>query len=61
MKTRLVSFLGTRVSREMRKAFISKAKRAHNVGASEAMRELIIAFVEDRITVAPTNPKEFLK
>ena len=61
MRTRLTSFVGARVARETRTAFVRHAKKRHGVSASEAMRELIVAFIEDRITVAPTKPKEFLK
>lgn len=61
MKTKLVSYLGTRVARDHRKAFIARARKEFGVGCSEALRELIVAFVENRITVAPTQPKEFLK
>lgn len=48
-------FVNVRVDDTLHQAFMAKAARFG--GKSEVMRELIEAFVEDRITVAPpTRP-----
>lgn len=48
--------LAVRVSREVRDAFCRKAE-PHGT-PSEVLRELVLAFIEDRITMAP--PKRSL-
>lgn len=53
MKVKLVTTLGTRVTKQVRTAFVRKAKKEMNMGQSEVMRELIHAYVEDRITIKP--------
>lgn len=47
--------VGTRITKQMRTAFVKKAK-ACDSGPSEVMRDLIIAFVEDRLTITPPAP-----
>jgi hypothetical protein len=61
MKSRLTAYIGVRLTKENRTAFIRRARKEYNVGASEALRELVVAFAEGRVTVAPSQPKEFLK
>ena len=61
MKTRLVSYLGTRVTKETRSAFIKKARTADGMDQSDILRELIHAYVENRLSVQPATPKEILK
>ena len=61
MKTRLVSYLGTRVSSEMRTAFVKKARKTDGMDQSDVLRELIHAYVENRLTIQPATPKEILK
>lgn len=53
---KLNSFLATRVSPDMRSDFIKKANRFG--GPSDVLRELISAFVEDRLTINPPEDKE---
>ncbi len=53
MRTRLVAYLGTRVTNEIRSAFVKKAKKIDGADPSDVLRELVAAFVEDRITVTP--------
>ena len=53
MKIRSVAYLGTRVSKETRTNFVKKAKAINGAGVSDVLRELIDAFIEGRITVAP--------
>ena len=61
MKTRLVSYLGTRVSSEMRTAFVKKARKTDGMDQSDVLRELIHAYVENRLTIQPATTKEILK
>lgn len=61
MKTRLVSYLGTRVSSEMRTRFVKKARKTDGMDQSEVLRELIHAYVENRLSIQPATPKEILK
>ena len=61
MKTRLVSYLGTRVSSEMRSAFVKKARRTDGMDQSDVLRELIHAYVENRLSIQLATPKEILK
>jgi len=51
MKTRLTAIIGTRVSKEMRRAFIRKAKKEANLGQSDILRMMIHAYVDDRLVV----------
>lgn len=52
--------LGARVSEEVRVKFLQKS--AKYGGASAVIRELIHAFVENRLTVKPAKPpKELFK
>ena len=50
-------FVNVRVDDTLHQAFLAKAARFG--GKSEVMRELIEAFIEDRLTIAaPTNPRK---
>ena len=50
-------FVNVRVDNTLHQAFMAKAARFG--GKSEVMRELIEAFLEDRLTIeAPTNPRK---
>lgn len=57
MKTRLVSFIGTRVSKDTRTKFVQKARKAEGMDQSDVLRELIHAYIENRITITPSDPK----
>ncbi len=60
MRSRYVTFLGVRVTQDTHKAFIQKAKAVKGADRSEVLRELIEAFIEDRITITP-GVKEVIK
>lgn len=47
------AFLGARVTQATRQAFINRAQMIPDMNVSEVMRELIDAFIEDRITIRP--------
>ena len=47
-----------RIPTEMRDAFFEKARDFG--GGSEILRELVVAFVEDRVTVTPSEAKSKL-
>ena len=51
MKPRMSSTISTRISAEMKKKFNNKAKKYGD--PSYVHRELIHAFVEDRLTIEP--------
>lgn len=51
-------FLTVRVTPAVHKAFFAKAKRFD--GTSEVLRELVEAFIEDRLTIKPPVNKESL-
>ena len=53
MKIKDAAYLGTRVSKETRSRFVKKSKSIDGARVSDVLRELIDAFVEGRITVAP--------
>jgi hypothetical protein len=53
MKIRLTATIGTRISKAMRTAFVRKAKKELNMDQSEVLRELVHAYVEERIVVKP--------
>ena len=55
MKTAKKSFLTIRVSEEVRDAFIAKASEYGT--PSELLRELVDAFVENRMKIEPPNSK----
>ena len=59
MKLKLTKLLGVRVASSTHSEFINKAARFG--GQSEVLRELIDAFLEDRITIVVRPPKEILK
>jgi hypothetical protein len=61
MRTRLVAYIGTRVSNETRSLFYKKAKKVENMDAAEVLRTLVVAFTEDRITITPPETKGTLK
>lgn len=61
MKTRLVSYLGTRVSSDTRTQFVKKARKTDGMDQSDVLRELIHAYVENRLSIQPAIPKEILK
>jgi hypothetical protein len=44
--------LGTRVTKTIRSDFVKMSKKI-NMDQSEVLRELILAFVENRITIIP--------
>jgi len=60
MKNQPSGYVSTRLPVTVQAAFLKKVKREFNTTTSTVMRELIIAFVEDRITVKPVT-KEFLE
>lgn len=47
-----------RISTELRTTFFEKAQEFG--GGSEVLRELVVAFVEDRITIIPSEAKKNL-
>lgn len=53
---KLNSIIVGRVSAEMKTAFTEKANRFG--GPSDVLRELVSAFVEDRLTINPPKDKE---
>jgi hypothetical protein len=53
MSDRLTTILSTRVTAKVRKKFLRKAKRFGD--PSYVHRELINAFVEDRVTMEPPD------
>lgn len=53
------SHMGVRLSADMKRQFLQKA--AKYGGQSEVLRELIHAFIENRITIAPPEPKKLIK
>lgn len=57
---KLSFFVSTRLNKAHRIAFMRKAKKEYNADVSTALRELIIAFIEDRVVIKPQT-KEFLK
>ena len=59
MKSPLDSYLTTRLTVEQRKQFVSKAERFGK--PSEVLRDIIVAFIENRLIVTqPTKVKEVL-
>lgn len=52
------TFLTVRLSRDVHQAFRAKSTRFG--GASEVLRELVMAFLEDRLTIQPPSDKESL-
>lgn len=53
------TFLSVRLTKPARKAFVAKAARHGK--PSEVLRELIVAFTEERVTITPpVNAKESL-
>ncbi len=61
MKTRLVAYIGTRVSNDVRSAFVKKSRKTDGMDQSDVLRELIHAYIENRITITPSEPKGILK
>jgi hypothetical protein len=61
VKTKMVAYLGTRVSKDIRSAFVKKARKTEGMDQSDVLRELIHAFVEDRLSITPAQPKELIK
>lgn len=59
MGVRKDTFLGARVEKSVQSAFVKKLKKL-GVDPSQAIREMVIAYLEDRLTVTPQT-KEFLK
>lgn len=57
MKTKS-KFLTVRLSRDVHQAFSVKANRFGS--QSEVLRELVMAFLEDRLTIQPPPNKESL-
>ncbi len=60
MRNRFVTFLGVRVTQDTHTAFVKKARSVKGADRSEVLRELIQAFIEDRITITPAI-KEIIK
>lgn len=56
MRTPLIATVGTRLTKSMRTAFMRKAKKEADKDQSIVLRELIHAYVEDRIIVSPPAP-----
>jgi|APGre2960657404_1045060.scaffolds.fasta_scaffold159173_1 hypothetical protein len=52
MSVKLEVFLGARVTKDERSSFVKSAKKL-KMQQSEVLRELIIAFVENRVTITP--------
>lgn len=53
----LAKFMTVRLAPSVHKAFRAKAERYG--GVSEVLRELVTAFIEDRVTVIPpSNPRK---
>ncbi len=59
MKIKLTASIGTRISKQMRTAFVRKAKKELNMDQSEVLRELVHAYVEERITIIPAVQSTF--
>ena len=60
MRDNLAVYISTRVSKDTRAALVKKASKEYNAGVAVVLRELVLAFVENRITVKPVT-KEFLE
>lgn len=60
MRERFIAYIGTRVSKDTRSAFVKKAKK-FDMGQSDALRVLVLAFIEDRISITPPPLKEIYK
>ena len=56
MKTKMVAVVGTRVTKELRRKFCSKAKKETGMGQSDILRALIYAYIDDRIKISYTPP-----
>lgn len=53
------SFIGTRIDTKVLDAFRKKA--AKHGGISEVLRDLVVAFAEDRMILTPPQPKGIFK
>ena len=60
MRERFIAYIGTRVSKDTRTAFVKKSKK-FDMDQSDALRTLILAFIEDRITIEAPQPKGIFK
>ena len=55
MSNNLITTVSFRIDRETKRKFVKKAKPFG--GTSTVFRELVEAFVEDRTTITPPQPK----
>lgn len=51
MKTNMNATVGTRITKAMRRQFVSKAKKESGMGQSDILRALIHAYVEGRLAI----------
>lgn len=56
MTSKLTDYIGTRIEPRVRVAFAKKATK--HGGTSEVLRELVLAFVDDRATITPPKPRK---
>lgn len=59
MSNKFDAYVGTRVTKNDRSAFVKMSKKI-NMDQSEVLRELIQAFVENRVTITPPTTIEGL-
>ena len=52
MANKFDAYIGTRVTKSNRSDFVKMSKKI-NMDQSEVLRELILAFVENRVTITP--------
>jgi dTDP-4-dehydrorhamnose 3,5-epimerase-like enzyme len=59
MSIKLEVFLGTRVTKDERSSFVKLSKKL-KMQQSEVLRELIVAFIQNRVTITPPTHIEGL-
>lgn len=52
MSVKFEAYIGTRISKDERSSFVKLAKKL-NMDQSEVLRELIQAFIQNRVTITP--------
>ena len=58
MKTPMVHLLGTRVSKTVYRDFVRKANKIPGANASIVLRELVTAYIDNRIILKPQTKEK---